>query len=135
MSLPELTGWLGFTLVLAAGAVPLVHRAIVRRRAELASPTTRSHVVVGVTASAAAFVHAMTTLPALGSPAAIAGGGVALGSGALAFLLLVAHVGVGLRLRHPKLRKRAETRRTHLGIATAIVIVIVVHAVLIMRSG
>lgn len=134
MSLSALTGWVGFALVFAAGAFPLLHRALVRRRAELRSRTTRSHVAIGVAASAGAFAHAMSILPALGSPAAISGGVGGVGSGALAFLLLVAHVGVGLRLRHPKLKERTRMRRMHFGIATGIAVVIVAHAALILRS-
>ena len=58
----------------------------------------------------------------------------ALGPGALAFLLLVAHMGVGLRLRNPKLRDRARVRRTHLGLATSITIVVAAHAIILLRQ-
>lgn len=130
----EATGWLAAALVVAAGAVPLGHRALLRRRAALDSRPIRSHVFVGSLAACAGFVHALAILPSLGSEAAIAFGMQALGPGALAFLLLVAHVGVGLRLRDPKLRGRPRVRRTHLGFATAIAVVVVLHALLLARG-
>lgn len=132
-SLGEASGWVAAGLVLAAGAVPLGHRVLVRRRAALESRAIRSHVVIGVAAAAGAFAHTLAILPSLGSSAAIGAGMEALAPGALAFMLLVAHVGVGLRLRTPKLRGRPKVRRTHFAIATAITVVVAIHVALLAR--
>ena len=129
-----LSGWLAAAVVLGAASVPTLHRLTAGKRATLVSRTIRSHVVVGITASALAFVHTLAILPALGSPAAIGGGTIALASGAVAFLLLVAHVGVGLKLRNPKLKERASTRRTHVFLASLIGAAVIAHAVLILRG-
>jgi uncharacterized membrane protein YbjE (DUF340 family) len=134
-SLGEATGWIAAALVVAAASVPLGHRALARKRAALESRTIRSHVVVGIAASAGAFAHALAIMPSLGSSTAIAAGMDALAPGALAFLLLLAHVGVGLQLRNPKLRGRPKTRRTHVAIATAIAVVVAVHVALLARAG
>lgn len=131
----QVSGWLAAAIVAGAASVPTLHRVLAGRRAALVSRTIRSHVVVGITASAAAFVHTLAILPALGSPAAIAGGTIALASGAVAFLLLVAHVGVGLKLRSPKLKERPRTRRTHVALASAIGLAVAGHVWLIARGG
>jgi hypothetical protein len=135
LDVDEATGWIAAALVVAAGAVPLGHRALRGKRGALTSPTIRSHVVIGVAAAGAGFAHALAVLPSLGSPEAIGAGGVAIGSGAIAFLLLVAHVGVGLKLRSPKLRERPRVRRTHLLVASAIVAVVAAHVVMLVRAG
>lgn len=134
VNLGEITGWLAVSLVAVAASVPIGHRIVARRRAVLASPAVRSHVGVGLAAATGGFVHALSILPSLGSSAAVSAGMEALGPGALAFLLLVAHMGVGLRLRNPKLRDRARVRRTHLGLATSITIVVAAHAIILLRQ-
>lgn len=104
------------------------------RRAPLESKPIRSHVVIGVSAAAFAFAHTLAVLPSLGSPEAIGAGDWPLASGAVAFLFLVAHVGVGQQLRNPKLRTRPRMRRTHLAIATAIIAAVAWHVVMLLRS-
>src|SRR5438874_11491646 len=103
MTFSQISGWIAAVVVFAAGSVPLGHRIFARKRAAIGSRTIRSHVVVGTAAAAGSFVHGMAILPSLGSPEAIGAGVLALAPGAVAFLLLIAHVGVGLRLRQPKL--------------------------------
>ncbi len=124
-----MTGWLGAALVAAAGLVPLGYRMVAHRRAAVGSRPVTRHVALGLAAAAAALLHTFAVIPALGSPAAIRGGMLALAPGAGAFFLLVGHVGVGLRLRDPKLRKRPQVRRTHVALAITIVVAVAAHVV------
>jgi cytochrome b561 len=128
------SGWAALLVVVAAGLVPLLARVARKRRAELHSRPLRLHVSIGIAAAAAAALHTLLALPALGSAAAIGGGGAALAPGAVAFFVVVAHVGIGLQLRDPKLRTRAKKRAIHLTTAISIVALAVVHAVL-LRCG
>ncbi|MEM9874967.1 MAG: hypothetical protein AAF928_08735, partial [Myxococcota bacterium] len=70
-----------------------------------------------------------------GSPQAIASGEVALAMGALAFLVLLSHTGLGLQLRRPKLRRRGDKRRQHLITATLITVAVGLHAGLLMSAN
>jgi hypothetical protein len=121
------SGWLGAALIVAAALVPLGHRALARRRALPGSRTITGHLVLGLTATATAVLHTFAVLPALGSPAAIRGGMTALVPAAAAFFLLFAHVGVGLRLRGPRLRGRARLRQWHVALALAIAATVAAH--------
>jgi formate-dependent nitrite reductase membrane component NrfD len=123
------TGWIAAALLLLAAAVPLGHRLIHGRRAAPGSRTQGWHVVLGLTAALAALAHATTILPALGDPAAVRGATTALLPGVLAVFLLVAHVGLGLRLRQPQLRDRVRLRRAHLIVAATIACAVAVHVV------
>jgi hypothetical protein len=131
----QITGWTAAAVVIAAGSVPLGHRLLAKKRAAIGSGTIRSHVIIGTMAAAASFAHGMAILPSLGSPEAIGAGVMALLPGAVAFLLLIAHVGVGLRLRQPKLKERPKVRRTHFAFACAIWTAIAAHVVMLLRSG
>jgi cytochrome b561 len=121
------SAWLAASLIVVAALVPLGHRVFRRRRAVLASQAITGHVVLGFSATAMAVVHTFAVVPALGSPAAIRGGMTALAPATLAFFLLFAHVGVGLRLRNPKLRERTKIRRWHVVLATMIVLAVAAH--------
>jgi hypothetical protein len=121
------SGWLGAALIIAAASVPLGHRALVRRRAVPTSGTIHGHVILGFAVTAVALLHAFAVIPALGSPTAIRGGMTALAPAAAAFFLLFAHVGVGLRLRNPRLRERVRTRRWHVVLAIAIAATVAAH--------
>ena len=121
------TGWLAVALVVGAGALALMPRLLQGKRANLDAPPIRAHVVVGLAVAAIAFAHALTVVPALGSPDAIEGGTLALAPGAGAFCVVVAHVGIGLQLRNPRLRERANKRRLHLATATTIVLLAAMH--------
>lgn len=121
------SAWLAAGLIVVAALVPLGHRAWRRRRAVLASPTINGHALLGVSAAAMAVVHTFAIVPELGSPAAIRGGMTALAPATVAFFLLFAHVGVGLRLRNPKLRERTKIRRWHVVLATMIVVAVGAH--------
>ncbi len=134
MSAAVLCGWLVTVAIAAALAVPVVARYRGGKRASPLSTPIRIHVVLGVTTSALAFGHALTVLPALGSPAATAGGAAALLPGVGAFFVLLAHSGIGLSLRDPKLRDRARKRRLH-GITAATIVVFVVLHVLALNVG
>lgn len=133
-SIGAITGWVAAAIVVAAGTVPTGHRIFRGRRATLESQPIRSHVVIGASAAALAFGHALAVLPSLGSAEAIGAGDWPLASGALAFLLLIAHVGVGQKLRNPKLKTRPSTRRTHVAFASAIILAIGWHVVMLLRS-
>jgi len=128
------TGWLAVVAIFVAGLVPLVVRIRTGKRSPPSGAPTRLHVILGLVTSALAFGHTLVVLPALGSPAATAAGMLALAPGALAFLVLVAHAGLGLQLRDEKLKGRAKTRRTHLVTAIFIVVVVTVHVVAFERA-
>jgi len=127
------SAWFAAGLITAAALVPLAHRAVARRRAAPMSRTITNHIVLGFSATAMAVVHTFAMLPALGSPAAIRGGMTALVPAAAAFFLLFAHVGVGLRLRDPRLRERARVRRWHVLLALAIAATVAAHVTAIVR--
>jgi hypothetical protein len=129
------SGWTAASLVVAAALVPLGHRLFVRRRAAPASPVTSGHVLVGFGAALAALLHAFAVLPALGSPASIRGGMIALGPAAAGFFLLFAHVGVGLKLRGKAVRDRVRLRRRHVALALAIAVTVGVHVIALARAA
>ena len=128
------TGWIATTAILIAALVPVVQRLREGRRAPLGSPGVSAHVMAGFVVAALAFLHTVTVIPALGSSAAIGGGMPALVSAGLAFFLLVAHAGLGLQLRDPKLKARLRKRRMHVTTATLIAITVATHAALLLRA-
>ncbi len=93
------------------------------------------HVALGLGATALALLHTFGVLPALGSSAAIRGGMGALGPGTVAFFLLFAHVGVGLKLRDPKLKSRAKVRRTHVALAIGIAVAVATHVAVLVGAS
>jgi hypothetical protein len=121
------TGWLALGLIACAAAIPLGYRLRTGNRAHPRSRSTSIHVVVGVATTMAAFGHGLTALFSLGSARAISAGNLGLAAGAAALLVLMAHVGIGLQLRDPKLKKRPEKRRTHLATALTITLLALVH--------
>jgi hypothetical protein len=129
------TGWLATTAIVLAALVPIVQRLRAGKRAPPGSPPIRLHVTLGLTTTALAFGHTLAVIPALGSPAAIGGGVIALFPGGAAFFLLVAHAGLGLQLRDPKLRDRARKRRMHTTTAILIAAAVTVHVVLLERAA
>jgi hypothetical protein len=122
-----LSGWAVVIAIIAAASLPLAARLRVGKRAAPGSPPIRAHVALGVATSVLAFTHTLTALPALGSPAATAGGALALVPGGAAFFVLIAHSGIGLQLRDPKLRARAEKRKVHGLTAMTIVATAALH--------
>lgn len=128
------TGWLALVAIVVAGLVPLLARVRLGKRAAPGSPPIKAHVVLGLSTSALAFGHTLTIIPALGSPAATAGGMLALVPGGVAFFVLVAHTGIGLQLRDEKLRTRAQKRRTHLTTALVITSLVALHAGVLLRA-
>ncbi len=129
------SGWLATVAIALAALVPIVQRVRTGKRAAPGSRPIRLHVLIGLTTSALAFAHTLTVLPALGSPAAIAGGvGAMLPAGA-AFFLLVAHAGLGLQLRQPRLKDRARKRRSHTMTALLISLAVGLHILLLERGA
>lgn len=128
------TGWLASAAIVLAALVPIVQRLREGKRAAPGSPSIRLHVTVGLATSAAAFLHTLTVLPALGSAAAIGAGTLALLFGGAAFFLLVAHAGLGLQLRRPKLKDRVSKRRMHTTTAVLIAVVVGLHVLLLVRA-
>ncbi|NUP04763.1 MAG: hypothetical protein HOW73_01750 [Polyangiaceae bacterium] len=135
MNLASWTGWIAAAVMLAAAFIPLTERIRRGRRAEVQSAPIQLHVVLGLVAAGVGFLHPLTALFALGSPEAIGGGVVGLGFGGLAFVVLLAHTGLGLKLRDPKLRKRAESRRKHLATAITILLAVSAHAAACLWGG
>jgi len=123
------TGWMAAALLVLAAAVPLGHRWIHGRRSAPRSRTQGWHAGIGLAAAVAAVVHATSILPALGAPSVVRGATLALLPGVVAVFLLVAHVGLGLRLRDPALRDRPRIRRTHLFVAVTIACAVCAHVV------
>lgn len=128
------SGWLATLAIVIAAAVPLGTRLRAGRRAAPGSPPIRLHVVLGLVTSALAFLHTILVIPALGSPAAIGSGVIAIAPAGLAFFLLVAHAGLGLQLRNEKLRTRAKTRRSHAMTAVAIAVAVGIHIVTLEQA-
>lgn len=122
------SGWIAVALMLAAAFVPLGYRLRFGGRAPGGSRSIALHQLVGMTAAALGCLHPLTALFALGSPEAVGAGEIPLALGGLAFVLLIAHAGRGLRLRDPKLKDRPRARRAHLTTAIAILIAIGAHA-------
>ena len=135
MSLATWSGWLATFAIVSAALIPVATRLRLGRRGAPSSTPLRAHVLLGLVTSALAFLHTMLVLPALGSPAATGGGMLAIAPAGLAFLLLVAHAGLGLQLRNEKLKTRAKTRRSHAMTALAIAICVTVHIVALEQGG
>ncbi|HVJ91269.1 MAG TPA: hypothetical protein VM580_15805 [Labilithrix sp.] len=128
------SGWLATAAIVLSALVPIVRRMRTGKRATPGSAPIRLHVTLGLATAALAFSHTMTVLPVLGSPAAIAGGLLAMLAGGVAFFLLIAHAGLGLQLREPKLRERAQKRRMHTTTAVLIALTVTIHIVLLVRA-
>lgn len=121
--------------IVLAVLVPIGQRLRTGRRGAPGSASIRLHVAVGLATAALAFLHTMTALPALGTPAATGGGMSALLPAGAAFFLLVAHAGLGLELRHPKLKDRVRKRRMHTLTALLIILAVTLHVVALERAG
>ena len=130
----SISGWIAAALIALAACVPLLYRARQKKRATPESPTIRTHVLLGLATSIATFTHTGLILPELGSEAAVGGGTLAFLFGAAAFLVMVAHAGLGLGLRNPKLRDRAQRRRRHAITALVLSTMVVAHVVLLLRA-
>ena len=134
MTAAWITGWLAVVAMVVAVGVPIYQRLKHGKRAAPGSEPIRLHVVIGLTVSAFAFGHTLLIIPELGSPAATAGGVFALLPGGVAFVFMLAHAGLGLQLRDPKLKKRPNIRRSHTITATLIAIFVVIHTVALERA-
>lgn len=128
------SGWLAAALIVLAATIPLLYRARLHRRASIESGAIRGHVMLGLATSLMAFLHTGLVLPELGSEAAVGGGAYGFLVGAVAFLVMVAHGGLGLGLRNPKLRDRAQRRRRHATTAVLLVTLVAAHVVLLRRG-
>jgi hypothetical protein len=125
---------LALALLPVAALIPVM----ARRHGKRAAPGSRpiqSHVIVGFVIAAIAFAHTLLAVLELGSPEAIGGGVAGLALGALAFMALLAHTGLGLQLRQPKLRRRGDKRRQHITTATVILLAAIAHAVVLLRAA
>lgn len=129
------SGWLATIAIVLAALVPAIQRVREGKRAAPGSAPIRHHVTIGLATAALAFFHTLSVLPALGSAAAIGGGTFALLSGGAAFFFLVAHSGLGLQLRLPKLKDRVRKRRMHTTTAVLIAIAVGLHIVMLVRAG
>jgi hypothetical protein len=126
---------LAVVAIVVAVLVPIVQRVRHGKRAAPGSQPIKIHVYVGMTVSALSFGHTLAMIPELGSPAATAGGFVALLPGGVAFVFLLAHAGLGLQLRDPKLKQRPKIRRQHTITAVLISLAVGAHAFLLERAG
>jgi len=130
----SISGWIALACIVLAATVPLAYRAREHKRATPDSPAIRAHVLLGLVTSLAAFIHTGLVLPELGSEAAVGGGSIAFFAGAVAFMVMVAHAGLGLGLRNPKIRDRVERRRRHATTAVLLSTIVVVHVILLLRA-
>lgn len=121
------TGYAAVILILVAASLPLGYRLRAEKRAAPLSPTIRTHVALGLGTALVAFLHTLVALPSLGSPEAVGAGLLPLASAGCAFFLLVAHAGIGLQLRDPRLKDRVQKRRTHAITAMAIAVAVGAH--------
>jgi hypothetical protein len=133
--LAQWSGWLTVALVVSAAVVPLGYRLRAGKRAAPDGPAIRGHVALGIAAALLAFGHTLSALMSLGSERATAGGNLAIVPGCAAFLIVVAHVGLGLQLRDVRLRDRARKRRGHLTTAIALVIAGGLHVGALVTAG
>jgi hypothetical protein len=131
----SLSGWFALACIVLAAMVPLAYRAREHKRASVDSPATRAHVMLGLLTSLSAFLHTGLVLPELGSEAAVGGGTIAFFAGAIAFMVMIAHAGLGLGLRNPKIRDRAARRRRHATTAALLGTIVVVHVALLLRAS
>jgi hypothetical protein len=127
-SMASITGWLALAAMLLAALVPVAYRLRFHKRAAFASPPVKLHVAIGMTAAALGALHPLTALFALGSPEAVGAGVFGIGLGGLAFVVLLSHAGIGLKLREPKLKTRAESRRRHTITAVVLSALGIAHA-------
>lgn len=123
-----ITGWLAVAAFVIAALLPISTRVRFKTRAELKHPSVQNHVLLGMVALALGSIHPLTALFQLGSPEAIGGGNVGLALGGVAFVILISHSGLGLKLRDPKLRGRPRSRRAHVITATLLSVAAVAHA-------
>jgi hypothetical protein len=128
------SGWLATSAIVIAATIPLATRLRLGRRGAPSSTAIRTHVILGLGTSAVAFIHTLLVIPALGSPAATGGGMTAIAPAGLAFMLLIAHAGLGLQLRDEKLKTRAKTRRSHATTAIAIARAVSIHIVTLEQA-
>jgi hypothetical protein len=127
-------GWLACLAIVVAAAIPTLHRVILARRASPMSLALRCHAVLGVLAALFAFVHVGSSMAALGDPSVVRAGNIAIFPALLATFLLVAHVGVGLRLLSPHLKARVKFRRTHALVATIILVAAFAHVAALLAA-
>ncbi len=128
------TGWLAFAAIAVAGAIPTLYRLFLRRRASPLSRALGWHASVGALAGVVVLLHVGAAMPDLGDPSVVRAGNLALLPAVLAAFLVVAHVGVGLRLRSPKCPARVRLRRTHAVLATTIVVAASAHVVALLAA-
>jgi hypothetical protein len=126
----RLSGWFAAGLLAVAFSIPAGHWLLRRKRAPFDSRPVTTHIAIGMGAAGAGFLHPLVALLALGSPGAVGGGDLGLAFGGFAFMMLLAHTGLGLALRDPKLKKRANARRAHLTTASIILASVGAHAAL-----
>lgn len=124
----NITGWLAVAAFIAAALVPIVTRLRLSRRADVGDPSVKRHVLIGMVALIVGSVHPLTALFQLGSPEAIGGGVLGLALGGVAFVILLSHSGLGLKLRDPKLRGRPKSRRAHVITASLLSASALAHA-------
>ncbi len=130
-----ISGWIAIAFILVTASLPLIQWLRQKRRAAPDSAPTRIHASLGMATAALAFGHTLTAVPVLGTSRALGGGMTALAAGGLAFFVIVAHVGVGLQLRNPRLRKRKDKRRAHQITAVAIAVTVGAHVIALLRAG
>lgn len=135
MELGFWSGWITTACVLVAGGVPVIYRLRHARRPTPDSSTTGIHVALGGSVAGLAFAHALLSVFSLGSSSAIESGDLALAFGGAALFVLVAHAGIGLQLRNPKLRDRTRKRRIHALTASTVLALVAAHAILLLRAG
>lgn len=128
------TGWVAFAAIAVAAAIPTLHRVFLRRRASPLSPALGWHAGIGALAGVFVLVHAGAAMPDLGDPSVVRAGNVALVPALVAAFLVVAHIGVGLRLRSPRCPARVRVRRTHAVLATTIVVAASAHVVALLAA-
>jgi predicted membrane channel-forming protein YqfA (hemolysin III family) len=127
-------GWIAVLAIALSATIPLGFRFRMKRRASPDSTPIRFHIALGTVTTVMAFAHALFALSDLGSSAVLGGGFMALMMGGVAFMLLIAHAGIGIQLRDVRLRDRIRQRRRHVGTACAIAVAVMAH-VWLLRAG
>jgi hypothetical protein len=127
-------GWIAVMSIVVSASVPVGVRWRAGRRAAPDSGPIRFHVLLGTATTLVAFGHTLAALANLGSSGAIGGGNIALMTGAVAFMMLIAHAGIGLQLRNVRLKDRVAKRKRHVLTALTIAAIVTAHVVL-LRTG
>ena len=128
------SGWVTIAFIFVAACLPLGHWLYKGRRASPQSQLTSIHVTIGAIVALTAFVHSLLAVLSLGTSQAIGAGDLGLALGGAGVFVLMAHIGIGLSLRKPKVRNRPAIRARHRLTALTIAVLAIAHTAIIWAN-